>query len=80
MRKIEDLTGKVFNRATVLKCYSKMKESGATAGFCDCVCTCGELFTAASYELKTGRVKSCGCLRSERMKNSINRGKNKGKK
>jgi hypothetical protein len=39
-----------------------------------CVCDCGTLRHVSRYKLTTGRTKSCGCLRSELMKER-NRGK-----
>lgn len=31
----------------------------------ECICECGQFKTALVSQLKNGRVKSCGCLRSE---------------
>ncbi len=30
-----------------------------------CQCDCGRMLKAVAYELKVGKVKSCGCLRNE---------------
>ena len=30
-----------------------------------CECGCGEIFEAQTFDLMTGRVRSCGCYRDE---------------
>lgn len=60
-RKAEDLTGKVFGRLTVLE-RTENRNSLVTW---KCRCSCGEITTASSHDLKTGLKKSCGCLRRE---------------
>ena len=67
----EDLTGKKFNRLTVLEPnhfeetnYKRQKRKL----YWKCQCDCGNICYVASAPLKSGKVKSCGCLKSERIK------------
>ncbi|WP_321389033.1 hypothetical protein [uncultured Enterococcus sp.] len=58
---IIDLTGKEFTRLTVESfAYSK---KGNAFWFCDCQCGKRKIVSAAN--LKSGNVKSCGCLAIE---------------
>jgi len=52
--KLEDLTGLRFGRLEVLS-YERPKWR--------CKCDCGEEPLADKYSLKTGKTKSCGCVR-----------------
>lgn len=61
--KIDDLTGKKFNRWTVIK-YDKEKANKPMA-FWICKCDCGNIKSVASRDLKYGYSKSCGCLKNE---------------
>ncbi len=56
-----DLTGKIFYRLTVLKLAKPRKNRT----FWICKCKCGNEKEIESYALKTGKTKSCGCLRRE---------------
>ena len=58
----EDLTGKKFNKLTVL---SMFKPSNSRLWHCHCICECGNYKDAPSGEIKRGNVKSCGCYRKE---------------
>lgn len=55
--KREDLTGKTFNRLTVVKFEGKKKWS--------CLCECGNMALVRGDSLKGGNTKSCGCLQRE---------------
>lgn len=59
-----DLTGKIFNRLTVLSRANNDTKGGAQWL---CKCSCGNLTTVRSYQLKSGKTKSCGCINKERM-------------
>jgi hypothetical protein len=50
-----------YNRLTVLETY---RENGILT--CNCICDCGKLHKARLGNLKSGGVKSCGCLAIER--------------
>lgn len=67
MRLFEDLTGQNFARLTVIK---PIKVDGKTRW--ECQCCCGNVTIASKNDLKRGCVKSCGCLKKERLtKNKI---------
>ena len=54
----EDLTGRTFGELTVLeRDFTRKKETAWK-----CICTCGNTRTVLASKLKSGRVKSCGCL------------------
>lgn len=57
-----DLTGMTFSRLRVL-----FKDSADSSGKRPwlCVCECGNLVRAYASDLRSGKVKSCGCLRRE---------------
>lgn len=58
--KYTDLSGKVFNKLTVIKLH-KHQTNGKRRWWCKC--TCGKKTSVLDYNLKNGAVKSCGCLR-----------------
>lgn len=62
---IRDKIGKVFNRLTIVAEYGKYK-NGTKTFLCKCNCG-GQAITSYSH-LKTGHVKSCGCLSKEAAK------------
>lgn len=61
MIEFEDLQGQKFNRLRAEKpTYNKYRRK------CwECVCECGNKAYVSSKDLKTGRIKSCGCLLKE---------------
>ncbi len=63
-----DLNGSRFGKLLVIG-ISPFRENGAIAW--ECKCDCGKLITTRGSRLKEGRVKSCGCLVSEKAKESI---------
>ena len=60
MPKIEDLTGRKFDRLTVLEFagQDKFKQRMWL-----CKCECGNTTVVPTYKLKSGRTRSCGCLK-----------------
>lgn len=64
---MEDLTGKVFNYWTVLEDANCSNSDGH---LWKCKCKCGTIKNVSGRSLKTGRSKSCGCIKKE-----INKGK-----
>lgn len=56
-----DETGNAYGRLTV-KSYAETR--GKTA-FWFCMCVCGGTLITSGTHLRTGRTKSCGCLRTE---------------
>ena len=61
MAKYEDLTGRVFGRATVLR--REVRDRGSRRWLCRCAC--GKEFLTPAGELRRGRTVSCGCYRRE---------------
>lgn len=61
MKKV-DLTGKIFNRLTVI---SEAKERLSNQVSWECSCVCGEKKIIRGGDLTSGKMKSCGCLRRE---------------
>lgn len=59
MGKFVDLTGQKFGRLVAIKYLGKSKWL--------CKCDCGKETISNSYELRVGKAKSCGCLRTERI-------------
>lgn len=59
MGTFKDLTGKKFNRLTVLG-LAERNSSGQIQW--KCKCDCGNIVFATTTYLKTGHTKSCGCL------------------
>lgn len=65
MAVVKDLTGQRFGRLVVLKQDGKTN-NGNAKWFCQC--DCGNTKSIASYALRRGNTRSCGCLQSERSK------------
>ena len=64
-RKRLDLVGDRFGRLTVIR-YAGSGESGSRWV---CRCDCGNITEVASFSLRRGVTRSCGCLRRENFKN-----------
>lgn len=65
--KLDDLTGKRFNRWTVIKrvgTYYSPARDGVTPTYL-CRCDCGTERVVIGRNVKYGLSKSCGCLRRE---------------
>lgn len=56
-----DLTGQIFGRLIVI---GRAKPRG-TNPYWECRCDCGVTIESLQHRLKTGRTKSCGCLKAE---------------
>jgi len=68
--KLIDLTGQRFGRLTVIE---KVESYVSPGGDCVCSrwrvrCDCGNEFTVIGRSLRKGVTKSCGCLKSDRLK------------
>lgn len=57
--KIENLTNQKFNKLLVLR---RLPNQGKKVMW-ECLCDCGNLTSVTTSNLKSGRTKSCGCLR-----------------
>jgi len=55
------LTGQVFGRLTVLGRDGSMYGTAAWA----CQCSCGATVRTRTYALKSGHIRSCGCMQRE---------------
>jgi hypothetical protein len=58
----QDLTGKRFNRLIVVQ-YIGQSKRGQSRWLC--LCDCGNEHEALGTHLKTGNIKSCGCMMKE---------------
>lgn len=65
MAKASNLIGQVFGRLTVVSRTVRRTSSGVSRVFWVCACSCGNQHTVKTAELKSGRVRSCGCLRKD---------------
>lgn len=65
MSKAIDLTGKKFGRLTAIKRVGSDKYYYSTWL---CKCECGKEKICTSNSLKSGKIKSCGCLKKETAK------------
>lgn len=70
----EDLTGKRFNRLTVIRYLDESERTVRTYNWL-CQCDCGKVVKANASKLKNGLQQSCGCLKEEMKYNigSLNR-------
>jgi hypothetical protein len=67
----QDLTGKRFGRLTVVKFAGyRTIPSGKKQAAWRCVCDCGNVKDIRVMHLRSGTIKSCGCLRVEVNSNS----------
>ncbi|MCK9434946.1 MAG: hypothetical protein M0R32_09040 [Candidatus Cloacimonetes bacterium] len=62
-----DLTGKNFGKLTVISPAGKRDKYSMWK----CSCDCGGSIYSRTNDLRSGRAKSCGCLRSGILKNGI---------
>src|SRR5208282_2838392 len=62
MRRPEDLIGQAFGRLIVIGFWGR-SASGGSRWTCECVC--GTKHIVLAGKLKSGEVRSCGCLRRE---------------
>ena len=79
MARLDDLTGRVFSRWTVVE-RAEDKNYGVNklpAFLCKCECGITKIITASS--LRSGDTKSCGCLRRELYTKHGHNRKNHGK-
>ena len=72
-RKIEDLSGQVFGRLTVLRRVKNKVGKDRKRGKREriaflCKCSCGNLTTVTAESLKSGSTRSCGCLRKDSLR------------
>ena len=63
-----DLTGQVFGRLTVIRQNGKDNNNKI---MWLCQCSCGTEKIVRGSDLRSGKVLSCGCLRQEKIKNTL---------
>ena len=61
MRKINDLKNQRFGRLVVLTFRGTCRQGALWS----CKCDCGARKTIKAVNLKTGKTKSCGCLKKD---------------
>lgn len=59
----KDIAGQRFGRLTALRAVSKRTKDEAVHW--ECKCDCGKVVTVNGVALRSGRIKSCGCLKAE---------------
>ena len=64
MANFKDMTGYVFNGCKVLERHGTDKRRATWK----CICFCGKEFVNIGSNIRTGHVKSCGCLRGKTTK------------
>lgn len=63
MKKPYDLTGNVYNGITMIEIdWEKSKEKNNNKIYWKAICHCGKEFSSGGYQIKSGKIKSCGCL------------------
>lgn len=62
MSSAKDVTGQKFGRLTVTSCAGKTPQGQL---LWNCVCECGNTHVARGSSLRSGRLRSCGCLRRD---------------
>lgn len=64
---LDDLTGRTFGRLTVLRRSPNRRTSKAVVWLC--ACSCGTQTEVTANELRSAKIKSCGCLVKEMLAN-----------
>jgi hypothetical protein len=64
MPALDDLTGRVFERLTIIRgTNDPVKAGGVHVVAYECVCACGSKLTVAGHRLRGDKTRSCGCIR-----------------
>ena len=63
-----DYTGKRFNKLTAVRFSYKHKSRGSMWEY---LCDCGNTVVTSGYDVKRGKVKSCGCIKGEALKRRV---------
>ena len=61
----KDLTGKKFGRLTPIERVSPCSMSSVFNVWWRCKCECGQVVSITASSLRSGKTRSCGCLRRE---------------
>ncbi len=65
--KVDDLTGMVSGKLTILSYYGYRQRKGCRAQYWKALCECGNISFPTSDSFLKGVSKSCGCLRSSKI-------------
>lgn len=66
MSKLINLINEKFGRLTVIRRLSNhIQPNGSSKTNWECLCECGNIKSVLTTNLKSGNVKSCGCLNKE---------------
>ena len=76
MSRVIDITGQRFGRLLVLALDSSSKQGAKWL----CKCDCGTEKVIAGAAMKNGATQSCGCLRKERVLETLSQAKINGGK
>lgn len=66
LKRTIDLTGKRFGRLVAIEREESINKSGNSWTVWKCQCDCGNVISVCTHLLRSGRTKSCGCLKIER--------------
>ena len=64
--KVDDLTGMVSGKLTILSYYGYRQRKGCRAQYWKASCECGNISYTTSDSFLKGAAKSCGCLRGSK--------------
>ena len=67
-KKVKDITGKVFDKLTVLSFIRVERDKGGSPALWTCKCSCGKQVEITSLYLRGDYFRSCGCY--DRMGNN----------
>ena len=59
LQQAQELIGKTYNNLTILSLFTI---DGFGGVMCKCKCECGSIIDAPTSKVKSGAIKSCGCL------------------
>ncbi|HHX59446.1 MAG TPA: hypothetical protein GX707_01720 [Epulopiscium sp.] len=71
MAKIKEIIGCKFGKLTVLN-ISKTRGNSGQIKY-DCICDCGNTHTVSGESIRSGKSKSCGCLRKAYVPKTFNK-------
>ena len=63
--KLENLTGRVFTKLTVISRDTTSRETSKKEPHWKAICSCGKTVSVMGRLLKSGKTKSCGCLKKD---------------